>query len=55
MKEQPREAIFVKVVDQNDKLTDEVEQLRKINKNITNKQEKFELPSGPALIGSQWW
>ena len=55
MEEQPQEAIFVKFVEENDKLTDKVEQLREIDKSIKDKQAKFQLPSGPALIGNQWW
>ena len=52
---EPQEAIFVKFVDKNDKLADKAKRLDAIDKNIKAKQVKFELPSGPALIGNQWW
>ena len=52
---QPQEAIFVKVIDRSDKLTDKVNQLRKIESNIQAKQVKLQVPQGPAFINGRWW
>tara|TARA_B100001971_G_scaffold178444_1_gene173359 strand:- start:214 stop:369 length:156 start_codon:yes stop_codon:yes gene_type:complete len=49
---QPQEAIFIKFVKSNEA---KLAKAKKVKSNIDQKLEKFELPSGPALINGRWW
>jgi hypothetical protein len=56
MNEQPKEAIFVKMVDtKTTEVTKQEEQIREIDSKIRATQAKFQLPQGPALINGRWW
>ena len=56
MNEQPKEAIFVKMVDgKAAKVAEQKEQIREIDSKIRATQAKFQLPQGPAFINGRWW
>jgi|TARA_Y100001968_G_scaffold276167_1_gene270313 hypothetical protein len=55
MNEQPKEAIFVKIVDKTSKIEEQKKQIHEIDSKIRATQAKFQLPQGPALINGRWW
>jgi hypothetical protein len=54
MKEQPQEAIFVKMVSPLCKTREIESKAKQIRVNINQKMAKLQLPSGPAWINGRW-